>query len=155
RMYGLLPLGARPSPLERGLLACLFGFEEVVIPRHGHRERPVHTALSSIEAGPELPLSCSGVRLKRRGLWQHGLRNRRVARLASAFRENDRERLKGLLGDHCAALPVPPGVLVLAENVEHAVALAGQMPGWAVRTGPDVHQGGLTSEQAVMLHSPP
>jgi hypothetical protein len=155
RMYGLLPAGARPSPLERDLLACLFGFAEVRVPGHGCRERPVQTALSLIEGGPELPLSGSGVRLKRRGLWHNGLRNRRAARLAAAFRENNRERIRELLGDPLAALPAAPGVLVLVENVEHALALAGRLPGWAVRTGPDVHGGGLSAEQAAHLHPHP
>jgi hypothetical protein len=153
RLYGLIDMAARPAPLERDHLAFLFGFQELTVPYHGCRERPVRVAHCRIQGGPELPLASTGVLLERRGLWQHPVRNRKVRQLASAFRTGDEEELGRLLGVTISA--PPPGVLVLVANVEQALALAPQLPGWPVVAGPGVLTDGLTAEQACRLRALP
>jgi hypothetical protein len=153
RLYGLIDTAARPAPLERDQLASLFGFQELAIPYHGCRERPVRVVHCRIHGGPELPLASTGVPLERRGLWQHPVRNRKVRQLASAFRKGDEEELGRLLGVTIST--PPPGVLVLVANVEQALALAPQLPGWPVAAGPGVLTDGLTAEQACRLRAMP
>jgi hypothetical protein len=149
RLYGLLEAGARPAPLDRDHLTALFGFEEVVIPRHGHRERPVRVVRPPVQGGPGLTGPLDLVQLKRRGLWQNGLRNRRVARLARALAADQRRELADLLPGCSDLLTDVParGVLVVVENVEHGLALAGRLPGWPLWAGPDVDAEGLAAGQ--------
>jgi hypothetical protein len=147
RLYGLLTVDARPAPLERDQMHALFGFQELFVPRHGHRLRPLRVINNSVKGGPELPANANLVVLKRRGLWRHALRNRRVARLARAFADGGTDTLTQMLGPARVVQLVSPGVIVLVENVEHALALGELLPDWPVFTGADVCEHGLTGEQ--------
>jgi hypothetical protein len=150
RAYGLLPLDARPSPLEGDLLRALFGFEEAVVPQHGHRERPVRVLRHPIKGGMRLPAGLAGVALQRQGVWQHAVRNRHAARLAAACAAGTAHDVLGP-----AAADAPPGALLLAANAEHALALADRLPGdWLLLAGPDLNEEGLTPEQVRLLHRP-
>jgi hypothetical protein len=51
RLVGFLVEGVKTSPLERNMLAALFGFHEISAPQHGQRERPVPIAAYPIEGG--------------------------------------------------------------------------------------------------------
>jgi hypothetical protein len=73
--------------LERDFMTALFGFHEVVIPRHGSRERVVQVLRYPIRGGTKLPASAHVLTAKRLGLWHHAVRNRKVAKIACAFRE--------------------------------------------------------------------
>jgi hypothetical protein len=150
RTYGLLPLGARPSPLEADLLRALFGFQEAALPRHGHRERPVQVLRHPIMGGMRLLPGLAGVPRQRRGFWQDAMRNRQVARLAAAFASGTAHEVLGT-----AAADAAPGAVVLAANAEHALALAVRLPDdWLLFAGPDVYEEGLTPDQVRLLHRP-
>ena len=41
RLYGLLDVDGRPAPALRDRLVALFGFDDVLVPQHGYRLRPV------------------------------------------------------------------------------------------------------------------
>jgi hypothetical protein len=156
RLYGLLPMDRRPAPFERDLLTFLFGLHEISLPWPGHRERPVQVVRYPIKGGPKLPPQLGTVQLKRRGLWQNALRNRKVADLARAFAAGRRDALDALFPGLGALLSEAPSrdVLVLVENVEHALALADRLPGWALFTGRHVHQDGLPAGLVGRLHVP-
>jgi hypothetical protein len=147
RLYGLLTVDARPAPLERDQMQALFGFQKVFVPQHGHRLRPLRVVNNSVKGGPELPATSDLVVLKRRGLWHHALRNRRVARLARAFAGGDTDTLTEMLGPGGVGHLTSPGVIILVENVEHALVLGELLPDWPVFTGADVCEHGLTGEQ--------
>jgi hypothetical protein len=149
RVYGLLPLDASPSPLEADLLRAVFGFEEAVLPRHGHRERPVVVLRHPVRGGVPLPPGLAGVPLQRRGVWQHPIRNRRVARLAAACAAGTAHEVLGP-----AAADAVPGVVLLAGNVEHGIALAARLPEDWLLIASDVHEAGLSREQVRRLHRP-
>jgi hypothetical protein len=153
RLFGLLPADARPSPLERDLMTSFFGFAEVVVPRHGHRERPVQVVSYPITGGPTLPAALGGVALNRAGMWHHHLRNRVVARVARAFFTGDADAVRRLFGPGVTAAGAP-GVAVLVDNVEQALGVARRLPDWDVFTGPEVHEGGLGAGRRRVLHRP-
>jgi hypothetical protein len=152
RLYGLLTVDARPAPLELDQMHALFGFQELFVPQHGHRLRPLRVINNSVKGGPELPAHANLVVLKRRGLWRHGLRNRRVARLARAFADGDTSKLTQMVGPAGAVHLTSPGVIILVENVEHALVLADVLPDWRVFTRADVCEDGLTGDQIRRLH---
>jgi hypothetical protein len=149
RAYGLLPDGARPSPLEGDLLRARFGFQEAVLPRHGYRERPVVALRRPVRGGMPLPPGLAGVALQRRGVWQHPIRNRIVGRLAAACAAGTAHEVLGL-----AAADAPSGVVVLAANPEHACAVAGHLASdWLLLASLDSHVEGLPAD-VWLLHRP-
>jgi hypothetical protein len=150
RMFGLIEAGAQAAPLERDFMTGLFGFHELVIPRHGHRERGVQVLRYAIRGGPRLPSKLDVLMAKRLGLWHHALRNRKIAQVASAFRENRLDHIEKMF-THGASSLVPStrgGVVILVENIEHALALSRRLPGWLILTGLEVCKDGLPAEQA-------
>jgi hypothetical protein len=149
RLYGLLERDRRPAPFDADELVALFGLYEVTIPRHGHVERPVAVVTARVEGGPKLGYRLDLIELKRRGLWRHPVRNRRIARLASALATGDPVQLDAELpglAARLAGVPVPR-VAVVVEALEHALALAARLPGWPLVVGPDVVAGGLRRDE--------
>jgi hypothetical protein len=138
RLYGFLPVDVEAAPFESDLMTSLFGFEEIVIPRHGRHERRVYIASKAITGGQPLPADLDDLELKRRAIWRHDRRNRAIAAMATAIRDGDRTRLQELCPAAWAALAnvqTPPVVCVATDNVEHALALHRRLPGWEIRTG--------------------
>jgi hypothetical protein len=138
RLFGCLEVAAQPSPFEADLIAELFGFCCLTIPRHGHVERSVEVAWARIEGGPRLSAELDSLGLKRSGLWRHELRNRRIARLAEAVIKDD-QRSAGLSPTIAAAVRCLAGrdVIIVVESVEHALALAKYLHNWPVRVAQD------------------
>jgi len=146
RMYGLLYQDARPAPWEWDQIVSLFGFEQIVIPRHGFSLRPVQVVQVPIAGGAKLAPALSTFELKRQGVWQHDLRNRRIAKLAQAVAAGEADQLRQ--GFQIDVANVPAGrVVVLVESVDHGLALARRLPGWPLLAGADVCQDGLSREQ--------
>ncbi|HEY7423682.1 MAG TPA: hypothetical protein VH682_05500 [Gemmataceae bacterium] len=71
-----------------------------------------------------MPANLDILAAKRCGVWHHALRNRKVARLAQAFRAGRVDELRQLLPaiEHMESASCPNGVVVLVENIEHALA---------------------------------
>ena len=104
--------------------------------RHGHRVRPVHTELGErperrrLRHKPETTLQ-----LKRHAFGSTRTRERCTARLARAFAAGDQDQLARLLPD----LPTsrepcsPRRVVVMVENLEHALQLMPSSSGWSTR----------------------
>jgi hypothetical protein len=130
RLVGLLPIGTELSPGEQDELAAVYGFDQVVIPRHGYRPRQVEVSFVPIHAArPSSDIDI--LTLKRSGLWRHPLRNRQIAKLARSGNGH---------ADHGRS----PSRIVLVENVDHAVELARFLPTWSILTGDAVHTPGLS-----------
>jgi hypothetical protein len=155
RLYALLPTHRRLSPYEADLVHALFGFQELLVPRHGHVERPVEVLWLGgqgrrLQAEPDNDLE-----LKRHGVWRQEHRNRQVARVARALADGDPEQLKGLfpsLPD--SRLPAGPrGVMVLVENVEHALALMPKLSDWSVVMSGLANLDGLHPDQRAQLEA--
>jgi hypothetical protein len=152
RLYGITPVGTELPPHARSLVATLFGPGGVVVPRHGYAPRGVDVAFVPVEGGPPVR-DHDPARLMRSGVWQHPVRNRRLARLAGLIAAGSlggtREAFPQLVG---MRLRRPRGrVVLLAGNVEHALALAGHLPDSPVVCGDDVWAGGLDPEQKKKL----
>jgi hypothetical protein len=152
RLYGFLGVRRRLSPYDCDLVRSLFGFEELVIPRHGCRVRPVEVVWARGE-GRAISAPKNELGLKRYGLWRNDPRNRQVSRLARALVAGLRDEVVRLL----PSLPtnyVPPSpglVFVLVENVEHASALLNKLPDWQVAFGGLAHLEGMAPEQVTKL----
>jgi hypothetical protein len=148
RFLGFLPPGATPAPLERDLMTSLFGFDELVLPQHGHHERHVEVA---VVRAPGCKLSSQNsdiLQVKRRGIWHHHSRNRRIAGLVSAISRRDSETLQREYPSLPQLSQMSMGmVVVIVENVEHALALAEDLPDAALWFGPTFDLQGLTRRQ--------
>ena len=154
RLFGFLAIGRRLAPFDEDWATAVFGLEEVVIPRHGHVGRPVEVVAVSCVGGRGRAADLDTVALKREGLWRHGLRNRRIAALARALADGDRRRLDAeypAVAGRLEGRPRPLKVAVLVENIEHALAVAGRLPGWPIVAGPHVATVGLPGRPAGLL----
>jgi hypothetical protein len=154
RLYGFLKIGRHLAPYDADWLAAVFGLEEVVIPRHGYVGRPVEVVAVACVGGQGRAADLETVAIKRQALWRHGLRNRRVAVLARALADGDRQRLDAeypAVAARLAGRGGPLTVALLVENVEHALAIAGRLPGWPIVAGSHVATVGLPGRPAGLL----
>ncbi len=153
RLYGLLDRSRRLAPYDRDRVQALFGPDEVVIPRHGHVERPVEVVTFRITGGPAVSPGSDLATLKRQACWLNPARNRRIARLAGALALAERRRIAAEFPAIAARLEgdAGPRIVVLVENVEHALVLAGCLPGWPIVVGDPVTTAGLPTRRADAL----
>jgi hypothetical protein len=153
RAYGLLADDVVVAPFQRSLMTALFGFERVHVPRHGHHDLPVDVAFSRVGGGQRPPDSRDDLVILRQGVWQHPLRNRRVAALFTALGAKDETPLRERFPDVAGQVRGRPGgrVGLLVEGVEHGLALARLLPGVPLVTGPDVWKEGLSPGQVQLL----
>jgi hypothetical protein len=137
RLFGLVGLTERFSPHESDLVRTVFGFEELVLPRPGHRERQVLVQRVQAPACPGLPEDADDYIVQRDAVWNNAPRNKLIAALASRAMEKTKGR-----------------VIVLVGLLQHALALAELLSGWAViRDGSGVNTRGLTEAQLKLLHA--
>lgn len=103
-----------------------------------------------------MPADANVLTAKRLGLWHHALRNRLVARIAQAFRAGNHDEVRKMFPNivRVARPASRDGVVVLVENIEHALVLSRRLLGWPVLTGLEVCKEGLTPEQAKRLRPP-
>ena len=151
RLFGFLPVERKISPFEADCLTATFGFHDTVIPKHGYKLRQVATAWHRISGGQRLPNDL--LRLKRRGIWNHDIRNRQISAVAKALVADDQAARTDPFPVLAASLSSsePVNVVILVEGIDHALALAPRLPGWAIVTGPHVLEHGLTSQERQIL----
>jgi len=89
RLFGFLPFSKRPTPRTRLEMLGLFGWEECRVYRHGQIPRAVDACFVPITGGPPLDAGGRTFALKKQGIWQHPVRNRRIAKLARAIVAKD------------------------------------------------------------------
>jgi hypothetical protein len=151
RLYALLPVQRRLSRSETDLVRCLFGFEEVVVQRQGHGLRPVELAWVPGEAEQFEGEPTNILELKRSRIWHNESRNTQVAGIALAFAAGDKGELGRLLPSRPQLPSGPLSTFVLVENIDHALALMPELPGWPVIASGLVNLDGMPSEQRAEL----
>jgi hypothetical protein len=156
RLFGFLPADLRLAPLNKDLCRAWFGSREIVIPAHGLVQRPVKVVFLPIRGGPSLKGARGLLPLLKKGIWNHDLRSRRVARLAQGLATGDAEKVRSVAGDSIAELlhsecGTNSQVAILAANVEQAIALCQRLAGWKLITGKPVCIDGLNNAQRDVL----
>ncbi|MCC6421224.1 MAG: hypothetical protein IT429_23555 [Gemmataceae bacterium] len=153
RLFGLVRPDEHISPFERDLMRMVFGFEELVLPRHGHLERGVRVVRCPVTDGPVVD-SADVFTLLREGVWNNRPRSETIALLARLVKDRDLTRLQSLAPAAASAMSMvtAPRVVVLVDRLLHGLALADLLPGWpllADRSG--VNTRGLTAAQIDLL----
>jgi hypothetical protein len=113
---------------------------------------PVEVVFLLVEGGGRLP-DCQDVyAVKRAGVHEHPVRNRRIRRLAQALAHNDRQLLQdrfpevaARLGDHDTGR-----VGVLVDSVEHGLTLA-RLLSWPLVASENVNEQGLAEQDLAVL----
>jgi hypothetical protein len=152
RVYGLVADDLRVAPRLRDLLTALFGAEAIYVPKHGHRPLPVDVVMVPVYGGGRPPNHKDDHVVKRLGVHEHELRNRRVAKLAEALAGRDFGLLKGRF-PAVAALGkgrVRGRVGVLVDTVDHGLTLAAKL-GWPLVAGAAVNGQGLSAAHKALL----
>lgn len=156
RLFGFMRQEERISPHERDLVAMVFGFEELTLPRHGHRERGVQVARFPVPDGPTLPTEADEYTVQSEAVWGNRPRNEAVAALARSVSDRDTKRLRETLPDVAAAISTltAPRVVILVEHLRHGLALAERLPGWPMLADrARVNTRGLTEAQVALLNA--
>src|SRR5262245_31558102 len=156
RVFGLVRRGEPISPHEHDLIAMLFGFEELALPRHGHRERDVRVALCPVAEGPSLPPRADECTVQGEGVWLKRPGRATVATLARLVRDRDVAGLQALAPAVAAGIgqAAATRAVVLVQHLRHGLALAELLPGWpllAARSG--VNPRGLTAAQLQVVEA--
>lgn len=153
RCFALLPSNYRLRPFHRDQVLSLFGCQEICIPRHGKIERPVDVIFSPIYGGPKLPEELELVEIKRSGIWEHRMRNRRIIKLAKLLAACDWPNIQSVFPEltpfRASLRRCRIGVLV--ENIEHGLELTAKLEDWPLIAGSDFDETGLTAEQRTRL----
>ena len=142
---GSCPKGCNCPIPSTNLVTAVFGEESVSIPKHGRMARPVQVALVPsrwrVHYRGEDALAA-----RRRLVWHHPVRNRRIAEIAQALARGDYDKLdRRSPGLGRAARQREDGSIgILVESVEHALALRRHLPGWRVLAGEGAITEGLS-----------
>jgi hypothetical protein len=153
RVYGLMPEGLElPSPVS-DLITMVFGDESVSVPKHGRTARPVQVVLVPSRIAGNVVAGEHDLAVRRRLVWHHEVRNRRIAQIVKALSREDYDQLDGLFPGLGRAARQHQGgyVGVLAENMEHALAMRRHLPGWTVVTGEQIVTEGLSQSDATRV----
>ena len=155
RLFALVPSSIVFPPNDASMMTSVFGFEGLFIARHGYRPRHINVAMLPILGGPKLPQPCQPEVLKREGLWQHPVRNRRIAKLAKLLAAGDSEEIRANFPELPPKIVRQPKkrIVVVVENVEHAFQLARNLPGWDIVAGENCFLGDLAGEQITAFRS--
>jgi hypothetical protein len=154
RMYGFLESEAKVAPRDRDWLTAVLGPAELRIPQAGHRAIPMNVIWTPMKAA-NLPLDMGLPKLRRKGIEQHPIRNRRITRLTCALVANDRSLVSKDYSDVSPVLNRRSNlrVAILVTSVEHALALAARLKGWPILTAPEVILNGLSPEERHLLET--
>jgi hypothetical protein len=141
RLFAMVDAQTRLSAGERQQLQAVFGLGRLRLMRPHEHDRQVDVIWHRIEGGLGNVRSLDPVAVKRQGIWCNQLRNQRVAQAALDL-AHPRTNPVNFDTPH---EPQTQRVLVLVENIEHALQLASKLPGWPVQTGADVNVTGLNA----------
>jgi len=155
RIYGFLPDEVLLTPYDRDQVTTLFGTRVVAVPEHGRRCRPVTAVFTKIEGGPRIPNSANTLTVKKRGIWNHPVRNRRIAALAKALGDDDERRLSECFPAVLAEWrpSTKPRIAVLVENLTHALFLWKQLSDWQIVCDSSAWTEGLTTREQETLEN--
>ena len=94
RVFGLIPYGLQPPSPVREFVAAVFGEDLVSVPRHGWIARPVQVVFVPSRLQANLIPDEDDLAVRRRAVWHHPVRNRRIASLAKLLAAGDGDELK-------------------------------------------------------------
>jgi hypothetical protein len=157
RLYGLVTLDAKQTRLKDALMRAVFGFAEAVIPAHGYRMRPtcvVHFSIGNEKAGP--PTSSGSIYATPSTGWRSVALQPELVQIVTAFCENRRAELVELLPgiERVLSEPCPPRVLVMAEYMKQALALAHRIPDLSLLVDPEALVDCPTDDVQGLRHLP-
>lgn len=155
RMYAFQATGKTLAQYDRDQITACFGSQSLTIPAHGYICRPVDVTFMRIDGQRTSPSGAEDnlVDIKRRGIWQHEIRNRRFARLARALSSGDSQFLNKrfpLLDWDSRPLSMSR-IVVLADGIDHAGKILRAMPGWSLVCAPDVWLDGIPAKDQQLL----
>jgi hypothetical protein len=151
RLYGLVATDQEFPPRVRDRLTAYFGPREVLIPRHGYQHVAVRVVFTPVRGGPRPPNHKDPALVKRLGVHEHALRNRRICRLARALAGKAHNALEADFPQVAAALGARVRrVGVLVDHVAHGLALARQLH-WPLVVGPVFNDAGLADADRELL----
>lgn len=150
RVFGFLATDTRLAQRERDLLACVFGLDATVVPRHGHTGRPVRVAWRRFRHGGRSDSDRSLAAQKRQAIWRNRERNRLIVQLALGFLGQRRQR-DDASDAEATTINHPLRVTILVDNVDHAVELGRLLPAWPIRAALTVDSSGMRRDLARLL----
>jgi hypothetical protein len=151
RLYGLAATDQKFPPRLRDLLTAYFGPQEVLIPRHGHKPVAVKVVFLPIRGGRRPPSHKNHALIKRLGVHEHHLRNRRICNLAAALASNGIAWLKADYPEVAASLGGKAGrVGVLVDHVQHGLVLAHTLKS-VLLVGPQFNAEGLAEDDLARI----
>ncbi len=138
RTFGLMKIGERLSRYERDMITASFGFERLLIHRHGVTARPVTVVQIAVRGGERVAKNLNVPSTKLRAITQHGVRNRLICSIARAVESQNAEKLHSLVPWQGWSTLGRTRTVILVESVDHAIQLAKRLPHWAVFAGEHV-----------------
>jgi hypothetical protein len=151
RLFGIVHVDEQFPPRTRDLLTAYFGTEQVVVPAHGRRLIDVDVVFSPIVGGYRPPHHRDEALLKRLGINEHDLRNRRIVNLARALAGNDGELLRDKFVEVADRLEGQTGrVGVLVDQVGHGLVLARKL-NWPLVTRLNSVKRGLSADERALI----
>ena len=156
RLYGLLADDVVVAPYPRSLVTALFGMQRRHIPQHGFHDLRVEVMFSRIFGGQRPPNHKDDLVIKRSGIWQHHVRNRRMASLLRAIVGKRGKTLQTKFPDIAPDLRErrrkSDRIGLLVENVDHALTLARLLPEVSLIIGSKTWTRGLTPDEVKVLN---
>ncbi len=153
RLYGFLPTDMTMPVRSRDLVLGIFGPEQVIVPKHGWRPLPIEVAFTPVHGGHRPPHRAKYDVVKRVGVHEHRVRNRRIVRLAQVLNKQCKkneiaQEFPGVEKVVAGRQPVHVGVLV--DNIDHGLHLAALLD-WPLVVGDHINEQGLTADQQALL----
>ncbi len=130
KLLGIERASTRPAPRESDLMLAALGPAVFEIPTEGVGAAQVQTAFVTIRP-PRIPPHLQQTELHRAGYWRHHQRNRRIGRLAEGLANGDAEIIHSqpdIAGWWTATGCRPLQTVLIAANLQHAIALLQQLP---------------------------
>jgi retron-type reverse transcriptase len=153
RLYGLMPTNMElPSPVNE-LVSAVFGQESVCVPKHGRTARRVQVAFVPSNLAARVVLGEDDLAARKRLVWHHVVRNRRIAEIAQAAAREDHDKLDRLSPGLGRAVwkREDVSICVLVESVEHGLSLRRHLPGWRVIADKAAVTDGFTASDAARV----
>jgi len=146
RCFGFLPTAAKVTLYHCDLLRALFGDRRLTIPTHGKTHRHVNVYFTQTFGGQKLPKDLNQCELKRRGISECSVRNRRIAALAQLVARKDTHGIAIKFPDIVSGVQrlAKARIGILTENVDHALELGSKLPDWPILAGDSMALDGLT-----------
>jgi len=154
RLFGLMPYGLDPPSPVRDFISAVFGQETVFIPKDGWIARDVQVVFVPARVSDVGIKEEDELAVRRRAIWHHPVRNRRIADLAKMLMIGSTAKLKKEIPGFAKLVFNGEGgrVGVLVDSVEHGLALRRHL-GWPLMSHEGVCANGLSMSDAKRLNS--